>query len=103
MLADIDQIRAFVYGGSSQPDAIERAVDLVSWSQRMSELFPIGQASNDYVDMSLHRVRGAAEAMTRNAELLLSAVRTGRRPEIGDQLVRTEKDGCGSCHLSGTR
>ena len=104
MLADIDQIRAFVYGGNStQADAEKAAVDLVSWSHRMGELFPPGQASADYVDMDPARVQDAPEAMASTAERLLAMVRTGKRPAIGDQLARTEKDGCGFCHLSGYR
>ena len=103
MLADIDQIRAFVYGGGTQADADKAAANLVSWSQRMAELFPPGQASTDYVDMSPERVRGAPEAMKRTADSLLAAVRTGNRSQIGDRLAQTERDGCGFCHLSGTR
>ena len=103
MLADVDQIRQFVYGGGSQTSAQSAADDLVSWSARMGELFPPGQATTDYVDMSPQRVRDAPGAMSRTAESLRAVVRTGNRPAIGDQLARTEKDGCGTCHLSNTR
>ena len=103
MLADVDQIRAFVYGGGSQPTAQNAADDLVSWSARMAELFPPGQASTEYVDMSPERVRDAPAAMSRTAELLRAAVRGDNRALIGDQLARTERDGCGFCHLSNTR
>jgi hypothetical protein len=103
MLGDVDQIREFVYGGGSQPAAQQAADDLVSWSARISELFPPGQASADYVDMSPERVRGAPAAMTQAADSLRAAVRTGNRAVIGDQLARTERGGCGFCHLSGTR
>ncbi len=104
MLADIERIRAFVYGGSaSKSDAEKAAVDLVSWSRRMGELFPPGQASTEYVDMDPGRVGRAPEEMTRSAERLLATVRTGKRPAIGDQLTRTETDGCGVCHLSTVR
>ena len=102
MLADIEQIRAYVYGGSvTQGDAEKAATDLVSWSQQVSVLVPPGQASADYVDMDAARVRGAPEAMLRTSQLLLATVRTGKRPAIGDQLTRTESEGCGFCHLSG--
>jgi len=103
MLADVDQIREFVYGGGSQTQAESAADDLVSWSKRMAELFPPGQASTEYVDMSPTRVRDAPAAMNKTAELLLTAVRTGNRTAIGDQLVQTERDGCGFCHLSVSR
>jgi Cytochrome C' len=103
MLADVDQIRGYVYGSATQADADKAAVDLVSWSQRMAELFPPGQASTDYVDMSPARVQGAPVAMQQSAQSLLSAVRTGKRAAVGDQLAQTERNGCGFCHLSGTR
>jgi hypothetical protein len=77
MLADVDQVRAFVYGSSIQVDAEKVAIALLSWSRRMAELFPPGQASTDYADMSVERVRGAPEAMSRSAEILLTTVRTG--------------------------
>jgi Cytochrome C' len=103
MLADVEQVRAYVYGSGTQEQAQAAAADLVSWSGRMAELFPPGQASQDYVDMSPARVSGAPTAMSQTAGQLLTAVRTGRRPMIGDQLTRTEQEGCGFCHLSGTR
>ena len=104
MLADIEQIRAYVYGGSiSRADAEKAAINLVSWSGRMAELFPPGQASTEYVDMEPARVSGAPEAMMRTAQQLLATVRTGTRAAVGDQLTRTERDGCGFCHLSGIR
>jgi Cytochrome C' len=104
MLAAVEQIRAYVYGGDiTRGDAEKAATDLVSWSGRMAELFPPGQASTDYVDMEPARVSGAPEAMTRAAQQLLATVRTGNRAAVGDQLTRTERDGCGFCHLSGTR
>jgi hypothetical protein len=42
MLADVDQVRAFVYGSSIQVDAEKVAIALLSWSRRMAELFPPG-------------------------------------------------------------
>jgi hypothetical protein len=101
MLADIDQIRAFVYGSGDLNAASTAATDLVSWSGRMAELFPPGESSADYVDMSPDRVGGAAAVMTRTAESLLMAVRTGNRVAIGAKLTETERDGCGTCHRSG--
>ena len=102
MLSDVLAIRTFVYGSGNQSDAEKSATDLVSWSHRIAELFPPGQASTDYVDMRPDRVATASAAMIRNAELLLAAVQTGDRPAIGTQLSRTEHDGCGACHLSGS-
>jgi hypothetical protein len=101
MLADIDQIRAFVYGTNDLNAASTAATDLLSWSGRMAELFPPGESSADYVDMSPDRVRYAPVVMTRTAESLLIAVRTGNRAAIGAKLTETERDGCGACHLSG--
>ena len=104
MLADVEQIRSYLYGGNAtRGDADKAATDLLSWSRRMGELFPPGQASTDYVDMDSARVSGAPDAMTRTAEQLLAAVRAGTRPAIGDQLAQTERIGCGFCHLSGSR
>ena len=100
MAADVNLIRAFVYGGS-RADARGAATDLVAWSKRIPELFPPG-ASNEYVDMSPTRVRNANVAMVREAEKLLLAVRTASIPAVGDQLVAAEHNGCGACHLSAT-
>lgn len=102
MIADVDQVRAFVYGSGSQSEAENAAGDLVSWSRRLADLFPPGQASVEYVDMSPQRARDAPVAMSKAADLLLAEVKTGNRTAIGDQLVQTERTGCGSCHLSGS-
>jgi hypothetical protein len=103
MLADVNAVRSFVYGSGGQAEAGQAAQELLSWSRRMSELFPPGTASADYVDMSPERARGAAEAMVRTSERLLAAVHSGNRPAIGDQLAQTEREGCGACHRSTTR
>ena len=103
MLSNVNQIRAFVYGGGSQADATQAAQALVASSQRLPDLFPPGQASVDYVDMSPERARGAPIAMNQAATALLAAVQTGNRATIGDQLTASERDGCGFCHLSTAR
>jgi hypothetical protein len=103
MLADVLAIRSYVYGGSSQAEAMQAATDLASWSQRMAELFPPGQASKDYIDMSPERASAAPAAMQRTSDQLRSVVRTGNRAAIGTQLAQTEHDGCGACHLSEYR
>jgi len=102
MLADLDQIRAYAYGSGSQKDAESAAVDLTSWSQRIGELFPPGQASTEYVDMSYERARDAPAAMRSSADRLLAAVRTGKPPTVSKQVAATERDGCGFCHRSGS-
>ncbi len=101
MLADVTQIRAFAYGSGDLNTASTAATDLVSWSGRMGELFPPGEGSADYVDMSPDRVRDAPVVMTRTAQSLLIAVRSGNRAAIGAKLTETERVGCGACHLSG--
>jgi len=103
MLEDVNLLRTYVYGTGTGEQATQAATDLLAWSRRMGELFPPGVASNEYVDMSPQRVSGAPAAMTGAAERLLAEVRTGTRAQIGDQLARTERDGCGFCHLSNTR
>jgi hypothetical protein len=102
MLGDIHEVRAFVYGSGTQASAEKAANDLTAWSSRLTELFPSGQAATDYVDMSPARLASAPTAMARTAQQLLAAVRTGNRQVIGDQLGRTEREGCGACHLSGS-
>jgi hypothetical protein len=100
MLADILKIRSYVYGGATRDEADRSATDLLVWSERMVVLFPPGQASTDYVDMSPARVRGAADSMQRTGQVLLTKVRFSDRLAIGNQLETTEHDGCGFCHLS---
>jgi hypothetical protein len=65
MLADVAAIRSYVYGSSSQAEALQAATDLVSWSQHLAELFPPSQASKDYVNMSPQRAGNALAAMQR--------------------------------------
>lgn len=100
MFADVVAIRSYLYGSGTLDDADRSATDLLAWSQRMSTLFPPGQASTEYVDMSPTRVRDADDAMQRTAQALLTAVRSGRHPIIGDRLEITEREGCGFRHLN---
>lgn len=99
MLADVDQIRAFTYGGDLSA-ARAAADDLVVWSNRMAELFPPNQAAADYVDMSPERAKNAPAAMQRTALALQQAFAKGDRGVIGQRLAVVEKDGCGFCHRS---
>jgi len=103
MLADVNQIRSFTYGAGTPRDAEGAALDLVAWSNRMAELFPPGQAAEDYVDMSPQRVHDAPIAMTAQANALLTTVRGGNRSLIGGRLDQVEQSGCGVCHLSRPR
>src|SRR5271165_4221004 len=102
MLADVDQLRAYASGSGDHAAASGAANDLLAWSGRISELFPPGQASRDYLDMSPQRVRAAPEAMMRNAQSLVDVVKSGDRAAAGEQLARMEKSGCGACHLPGS-
>jgi hypothetical protein len=102
MLADIDQLRAYAYGSGDQAGAAAAAHDLLSWSERLPDLFPPGQASKDYLDMSPERARAAPEAMRRNAQSLVDVMSSGNRAAVGDKLARMEKSGCGACHRVGS-
>ncbi len=101
MLADVNQLRGYVYGSGDQAGASAAASDLLAWSQRMPDLFPPGQASRDYLDMSPERAGAAPAAMMGAARSLVAAVYTGDRAAIGAQLARTERSGCGVCHVVG--
>ncbi len=103
MLADINQIRAYLYGSASQAQASGAASDLASWAKQVPALFPPELASQEYVDMSPERARAANAAMNTNAALLLASVQSGNQAAIADQLAATEKNGCGTCHLSGIK
>jgi hypothetical protein len=67
MLADVELIRGYVYGSGMPSDAESAARDLVAWSAKMAELFPPGQASTDYVDMSPRRAGGDEQSSRRAA------------------------------------
>jgi hypothetical protein len=100
MLATVQTLRAYVRGQASQGDADQAATELVQWSNRMGELFP-PEVSAQYADISPQMARQAPEAMSRTAGALLNVVQTGTRRAAGDQLARTERDGCGFCHRHG--
>lgn len=101
MLADINQIRGYVYGSSNRSEATAAAADLQSWAARLEPLFPPAKASQAYVDMSLERARLAPAAMTAAAQTLAAAVRSGSLVSVAGALEASERDGCGACHLTG--
>ncbi len=98
MFANIQQIQGFVYGSRPRSDAIAAANELVSWSARLPTLFPPDQTPALYVDMTADAASKAPVAMQREAQLLLAAAEKGSPPEVGAQLARTEREGCGACH-----
>ena len=98
MLADINQIRTFSYGSGDQASAQAAADDLVGWAGQLAALFPPGQASVDYVDMSPERARQAPAALNRTTLALQESIRTGDRGLVAQRLAQTEQDGCGFCH-----
>jgi len=100
MLVAINQVKAFSYGSGDQASAQAAADDLVNFSAQLPTLFPPGQSSVDYVDMSPDRARAAPAAMTRTTLALQAAVRTGDRLAVGRSVAQTEQDGCGACHRS---
>jgi hypothetical protein len=100
MLADVNLIRGFTYGTGDLRAAESAALDLVTWSNRMAELFPPGRAAQDYVDMSPERARAAPVALQKVANQLVTTVRGGNRSLIGGRLDQVEQEGCGACHLS---
>ncbi len=97
MQADMQVLRAFAEGTGTQENASIAASELVSWSNRMSELFP-PEAAARYVDMSPDIARGATAAMSATATSLQAAVRSGNRPNTAAEVARTERAGCGFCH-----
>ena len=99
MRADVDTIRAFVGGSTSGPEAEKAANDLVAWSNKIGELFPPDEAPKQYLYMTSAMASGAPGALRGTTVPLLAAVKTGDRATTGEQLVRTEHDGCGYCHL----
>ena len=101
MLTDVNQLRGWVYGSGDQAAASAAANDLLVWSQRLPDLFPPGQASKDYLDMSAARAVAAPAAMTGAARTLVAAVSAGDRAVAGVELARTERSGCGACHAVG--
>ena len=98
MLATVEALRAYARGEGGRPEAEQAAAELVAWSGRMGELFPPAEAAR-YVDMSPEMARGAPAAMQDTSRRLLDATRTGSRQAVGGQLARTEREGCGACHL----
>lgn len=97
-LANVARIRAYIYGASPQGDAVAAAAELDGFARGLPALFPPGQASNEYVDMSSARVRAAPQAMARTVQGLSAAVATGERARVAEALEDVERDGCGACH-----
>jgi hypothetical protein len=100
MLADVQALRGYARGGTTQAAAETAATDLVSWSDQMAVLFPPETAAQ-YVDMTPDISRRAPPIIRETAGAVAKAVRAGRRAEAEAQLARTERDGCGICHQHG--
>jgi hypothetical protein len=99
-LADVDQVRALAYGGGDQARAQRAAEALVTWSATLPALFPPDEVARTYVDLGPQKARAAAAAMSRAAGALEAATKTGDPQRIAAELVQTERQGCGACHLA---
>ncbi len=100
MLADVHTLRDYVKGTVARTAAEEAAANLVSWSDRITDLFPPETAAQ-YVDMTPDISRRAPPIMRETARAVAKAVSAGNRADAGTQLVRAERDGCGICHRRG--
>jgi hypothetical protein len=103
MLVTVDTIRAYTRGQATAAQANQAATELVSWSDRIGELFPPDKAPTLYVDMTPEMARGAPVAMHNTTSNLLAAVQSGSVPATTTALDRTEQDGCGFCHRAPYR
>ena len=64
----------------------------------MKTLFPPGQVSKLYADMTPAMAQDAPVVMARLTTALRTAVQTGTPRQAGEALTRLEQDGCGYCH-----
>jgi hypothetical protein len=101
MTMDVNTIRAYARGGGGQDEALKAARELVDWSTRLRDLFPPAMVVALYVNMTSEMARSAPEAMRHTAHRLASAVSTGNRDQVTQQLAITESEGCGACHRRG--
>jgi hypothetical protein len=97
-LADVNRIRAYVYGGGAREDTAAAATDLEAWARDLPAVFPPGTAAK-YVDMSTPQAAQASQAMARTTRDLSAAGASGDRAAVGEALGQVERQGCGACHL----
>jgi len=100
MLADVKTLRSYGKGVADQGQAETAASDLVRLSNRLETLFP-PEIAHQYVELTPDMIRGGITAMRDLTEPLLGSVRAQDREGAALALSRTERDGCGFCHLHG--
>jgi cytochrome c556 len=100
MLTDVHTLRDYAKGTGTRAEAEAAAANLVSWSDRMADLFPPETAAQ-YVDMTPDISRRAPPIMRETALAVAASVRAGNRADTGTRLARAERDGCGICHSHG--
>lgn len=97
-LVDVQTVRNYVYSTATRQEAATAADDLVGWSERMKTLFPPGQVSKLYADMTPAMAQEAPVVMARLTTALRATIQTGTPQQVGAALSRLEQDGCGYCH-----
>lgn len=103
MLATVDTIRDYTQGKTTLAAANQAATELLSWSDRLGELFPPEVAPSQYVDLTPEMARNAPLIMHEQAASLAAAVASGSVGSATAALASTEKNGCGFCHLTPYR
>ena len=101
-LADVNRIRAYVYGGGGREDAAAAATDLEAWAQDLPTVFTPGTPAQ-YVDLSTQQAAHASQSMAQTAHALSVAAASGDRAAVGEALGHVERQGCGACHLPVAR
>jgi cytochrome c556 len=105
--ADAKAISDFSKGQGDQDAANKAAEDLVARQPKIAALFVPGTSATDFPDQTKakpelwtdgDKVKAILAALQTEEGKLVTAVKSGDKQAIADQLTATNKAGCGACH-----
>jgi cytochrome c556 len=95
-------------GGVDQQQALAKVNELLQISPKIPELFPAGTgtdklgnevtAAKPEIWQEFDKFKAIPPTLHSEEEKLATAVKSGDKQKVADQLASTGKNGCGACH-----
>jgi cytochrome c556 len=105
--ADMKTISDFSKGQGDQDAANKAAADLAARGQKIGDVLVPGTSTTEFPDKTkakpelftdTDKVKAIVAALQTEEGKLVTVVKSGDKQAIADQIVATNKAGCGACH-----
>jgi cytochrome c556 len=105
--AGLKVIQGFVSGQTDRDTAVAKVNELMAIPAQITELFPPGTSIADFpggthakpeIWAQWDRFKDVPSVLRRAEERLATAIKTGNKQDVLDELDAVGRNGCGACH-----